>query len=247
MTSPALRTAVAAQLFDLVRDPVFAVDAEARFLDLNAAAGRYLGRAPEELLGRSLAEVFRPEQVDLQLQAIRQVLATGEPFVQERPTAIGDQTYLFQYVLCRLEGAPGTPAAAVGMVRDVTGLAALERRYAELYERATDALFGVDTTGRIRVLNREAEEMSGYSRETLETLHFSDLVAPDEIARMQEYFARRVQGQDAPTHYEVRYRHASGEDRWAEVHISREASSLGAFQASVRDVTGRKLLDEARR
>ena len=133
------------------------------------------------------------------------------------------------------------------MIRDITGLVALERRYLELYERATDSLFAVDTDGRIRALNREAETMSGYARDTVESLHFSEMIPPDEVERLRRYFDARVSGEDAPTEYEVRYLHASGEERWAEVHIARETSSVGAFQASMRDITARKRLEATRR
>lgn len=119
--------------------------------------------------------------------------------------------------------------------------------YAELYEHATDALFAVDRDGRMRALNHQAEEVCGYSRDSVERAHYTELVAPDEAGRLAEYFARRLAGGDAPTQYEVRYRHASGEERWAEVHISREVSSDGVFQASLRDITARKRLELLRR
>lgn len=235
------------ELFEFLPDPVFVLDQNGVFLAANAPTGRYLGRGRDELIGRSVAEIFPPEQSAVQLDAIRRVIGTGEDLVEQRVTPIGEETYVFEYRL-RLLGhdAEGSPKV-LGMVRDVTGIVALERQYAELYENATDALFAIDTAGRIRALNRTAEDMSGYRRGVVESLHFSEVVSPDDLDRLRQYFAARLAGGDAPTEYEVRFRHARGEERWAEVHISREPSSLGAFQASVRDITPRKRLECMRR
>ncbi len=235
------------RLFDLVPEPVFALDPDGRFLLVNRAAARYLGRPAHEVVGRSVRELFPAEQAERQLEVIRRVVETGEPFLEERVTPVGEERFVFQYAVHRLDGPSGRPLGVLGMVRDVTALVALERCYAELYERATDALFGIDREGRLRVLNRQAEELSGYTREQLENLHFSQVVPPDEVERLQRYFRARLEGRDAPTQYEVRYVHASGEERWAEVRISRETSSVGTFQASVRDITDRKRLEALRK
>ncbi|GAB4254409.1 PAS domain S-box protein [Deferrisoma sp.] len=242
-----LKAHLGTHLFDLVPEPVFALDPGARFLLVNAAATRYLGRPAEEIVGRQVGELFPPDQAGRQREVIARVVATGEPFLEERVTPIGEETFVFQYALCRVDGPDGAPLGVLGMVRDVTALVRLERCYAELYERATDALFGIDREGRIRVINREAEELSGYRRDEVESLHFSEVVPPDEVERLKRYFEARVRGEDAPTQYEVRFLHKSGEERWAEVRISRETSSVGAFQASVRDITERKKLESLRR
>lgn len=241
-----LRSALGAHLFDKAPDPVFVLDTGGTFLHINRAGARYLGRPAEQILGRSVAEIFPPEHAAEHLEVIRRVVATGEPFLEERPTVISGETFYFQYAVHRLEGEGGAPLGVLGMVRDVTSLVALERRYAELYDKATDALFGIDREGRIRVLNRQAEEMSGYSRGLVESLHFSEVIAPEEVGRLKRYFEDRLAGREAPTEYEVRYLHATGEERWAEVHVSRHPTVQDTFQASIRDVTARKRLEALR-
>jgi len=235
------------ELFEFIPDPVFILDENGVFLEANRATSRYLCHDPGDLTGRSLAEIFPAEHVEVQLAVLERIIRTGEDFVEQRVTPIGKETYVFEYRMRLLPSEGDGPPRVLGMVRDVTGIVALERRYAELYEKATDALFAVDTEGRIRALNRRAELMSGYHRGSVENLHFSEIVAPDEVERLRRYFADRVAGRDAPEEYEVRFLNAKGEERWADVHISRETSSLGAFQASLRDVTERKRLESMRR
>ncbi|GAB4261513.1 MAG: ATP-binding protein [Deferrisomatales bacterium] len=247
MDTAQLRRTLGAGLFEFVPDPIFLLDPDGVFLDVNPAAARYLGREPAELVGKRVTEIFPPEQAQRQLGVIREVVRTGEPFVEERTTPIGEETFVFQYAVRRVESEGGEPLGVLGMVRDVTALVTLERRYAELYEKATDALFGVDPEGRILALNREAEALSGYGRGELERLHYSQVVSPEDLDRLHGYFRARLSGGEAPTQYEARYRHGTGEQRWAEVHISRQPSGQGLFQASVRDVTARKRLEGLRR
>lgn len=242
-----LRCLLGPHLFEVTPEPIFVVDPQGVFLDVNRAAARYLGADAEALVGRSLAAIFPPEQVQRQLEVIGRVVESGAPFVEEEVTPIGDHRYVFQYAVRRLEAPDGEVLGVLGMVHDVTGLVALERRYAELYERATDALFAVDPEGCLRALNREAEALSGYDRREVESVHYSELVHPEEVPRLQEFFQRRKAGGEAPTAYETRFLHASGEERWAEVHIAQESTAVGVFQASVRDVTARKQLEAMRR
>lgn len=247
MDHHALRTMAGPLLFSALPDPVFVVSPEGVFLDVNPAAARYFRRPPEDVVGRSVRELFPPDQVERQLAVLREVLETGRPFVEERPITFGEDHYLFRYTVEVLPDASGAALGVLGMVRDVTAYAALERKYAALYEGATDALFAIDVEGRLRALNRQAEVMSGYSREEFERLRIWDVIDPAEVPRLREYLRARVAGEDAPTQYENRWIHGSGEARWAEVHISREPVEPGVFQASVRDITERRRLEELRR
>lgn len=242
-----LRSTLGPLLFEALPDPVFVVSPQGVFLDVNPAAARYFRRAPGDVVGRSVTELFSPEQVERQLAELRRVLETGTPFVEERPISFGEDKYLFRYTVERLEASDGTVLGVLGMVRDVTAFVALERKYAALYEGATDALFAIDVRGGIRALNREAEVMSGYPREELAKRKIWNVIDPEEVQRLQGYLLARSRGEDAPTQYENRWIHGSGESRWAEVRISREPIEEGVFQASVRDITERRRLEELRR
>jgi len=234
-------------LFEALPDPAFVVSPEGVFLDLNPAAAQYFRRPAEEVIGRSVTELFPPDQVARQLDVLHTVLRTGERFVDERPTAFGEDRYIFRYTVEPFRSPDGVLLGVLGVVHDATAFVALERKYAALYEGATDALFAIDSVGGLRALNREAEVMSGYSREELEKLKIWDVIDPAEVGRLQGYLRARAAGQEAPTQYENRWIHGSGESRWAEVRISREPIEEGVFQASVRDITERRRLQELRR
>ncbi len=247
MNRQELRTMMGPQLFEALPDPAFVVSPQGVFLDVNPAAARYFRRPPEEVVGRSVTELFPADQVERQLESLRSVLETGRRFIDERPTVVGEDRYIFRYTVEPLRSPAGALVGVLGVVQDVTAFVALERKYAALYEGATDALFAIDSQGGIRALNREAEVLSGYSREELEKLKIWDVIDPAEVGRLQGYLRARAAGEDAPTQYENRWNHKSGESRWAEVRISREPIEEGVFQASVRDITDRRRLEELRR
>ncbi|MBI5439683.1 MAG: PAS domain S-box protein [Deltaproteobacteria bacterium] len=243
MADETLRRALGANVFASCPHALFALGPEGRVVDLNEAAARHLGVAREAVAGRLLREFFPSEEAARRLRAMADVITTGAAFIEEETLCSKEGISTLRHSIRRVEGRPESLAIyAICVVTDGPPRPA----YAELYEKATDALFALDREGRLHAVNRQAEELSGYPRDSVESVHFTQLIAPDEVQRLADYFAARLAGADAPTEYEVRYRHASGEERWAEVHVSRQASSDGMFQASVRDITGRKRLDARR-
>ena len=58
----------------------------------------------------------------------------------------------------------------------------LDQRYYYLYQNATDGLFTLDHEGYLRDANKMSERITGYSKEELEKIHFSNLLAQKENA-----------------------------------------------------------------
>ncbi len=77
-------------IIDAVPHPIFVKDSESRFLIVNAAMCRFMGRPFDELVGR-LDEDFVPkEQAEIYQENDRRVLATGEINENEEPFSGGD-------------------------------------------------------------------------------------------------------------------------------------------------------------
>src|SRR3954463_12244943 len=62
---------------DGIDDPVYAQDDRGRYLLVNSAAARLLGRAAGEIIGRDDAELFPPETARRIGEAGRRVMAEG--------------------------------------------------------------------------------------------------------------------------------------------------------------------------
>jgi len=116
-----------------------------------------------------------------------------------------------------------------------------EERYRELFENCRDAIYVHDLTGRYTLVNRAAEELSGYSRTEIVGKHYSNFVAPRHLKDARENFCRKL---DVPleTTYEAEVVCKDGTRVPVEVSsrmIYENGVAVGV-QGTVRDITERK-------
>ena len=115
-TSHALLRAV----FEGTSDAVFVKDREGRYLMCNSAAARAFGRAVDEVLGRTDAELLPPEQsVAVRAVDARLLAHGGSESVEER-VGIGDAARTFLSIKGVFRDADGTAAGVFGIARDLT-------------------------------------------------------------------------------------------------------------------------------
>jgi PAS domain S-box-containing protein len=126
-------------------------------------------------------------------------------------------------------------------------LAQRERRVRETLEASPSGMLVVDDTGRIELVNREAERLFGYAREELVGMRLQDLVpdaaapgraGPDQGERTadntlgRECFARRKDGTELPVRIGLN---------------ALQGGSHGLVLASVLDVSGQRNAEAALR
>lgn len=124
-------------------DAIFAKDERGRYLLVNDAAARFMGRPVEELLGLDDLAAFPPEQAALIMAIDRRVFVSGvvETNEERLRTALGERVFLA--TKGPLRDAHGRAFGTFGISRDVTERMAaqdeLATRNAELerFDRAT--------------------------------------------------------------------------------------------------------------
>src|SRR5215831_21094390 len=77
-------------------DAIFVKDLDGRYVLVNEAAARFLGKSPEDIIGKHDLELYPEETARRFIEADRQVLATGEPHAFEGVATgeAGTQAYL---------------------------------------------------------------------------------------------------------------------------------------------------------
>jgi two-component system, cell cycle sensor histidine kinase and response regulator CckA len=121
-----------------------------------------------------------------------------------------------------------------------------ERNYREVFNATSDALLIQDESCRILDINDRMCTMYGYDRETALELSIGDISLgspPYSQADAEAHVRKAVQA--GPQIFEWQSRHRNGELFWVEVamHASEIAGEKRVI-ASVRDITGRKRLEE---
>ncbi len=117
---------------------------------------------------------------------------------------------------------------------------ASEHRYRQLMELAVDAILIADHDGRIVDANTAAFDLTGYDRSELIGLNIADTYAIDEQAAGKDRVSNVRRGEALRVERRLRRKDGSS----VEVEITAKLLPNGLMQGMVRDVTGRKLLEE---
>ena len=118
-------------------DAIFVKDLDGRYVLVNAAAARFIGKAPGDIVGRNDFELYPEEDARLFVEADRQVLASGQPQAFEGVATgrSGEQTYLVTKGVYR--DKDGQILGVYGISHDITEL----QHAHETLEQTREALF----------------------------------------------------------------------------------------------------------
>jgi PAS domain S-box-containing protein len=118
-------------------DALYAKDAEGRYLLINAAGAREIGRPVEEIVGRSDAELFPPEAAVEIAAHDRSVMAAGEPRSYEERVSVNGSERIFLSTKGPYRDSEGRIVGVVGISRDITHRKVIEAERERERLRAT--------------------------------------------------------------------------------------------------------------
>ncbi|HEX4950927.1 MAG TPA: PAS domain S-box protein [Blastocatellia bacterium] len=196
-------------LFEHSPLPAFVFDRTTlEFLDVNETAVRNYGYSRAEFLQMTLKDIRPAEDVP----ALLKLLVQPARAVKLRETwrhrkkdgsIIEVEINTFPIVY---NGHPATVATAqdVTIQRQLTQkLQESERRYRELFEKATDAIYTHDLSGRLTSMNEVGIRLLGYSQEELIGMNITQLLSPDDHDHATEIIRRKLAGEMQNSVYEM--------------------------------------------
>jgi two-component system NtrC family sensor kinase len=171
-------------------DPIFIKDREHRWIAVNHAFCRLLGRTPDELLGKSDYDFVPKLDADLYWQQDELVFSTGKSLENEQTysTQAGTTRFLVTKKAC-FTGTGGEPFLVV-VIQDIT-----ERKRLETQLRLADRMASVGTlaNGFAHEINNPIAYVSSNLSFLAEELS-RDAVLPTQLAEMREAIAESQQG-----------------------------------------------------
>jgi two-component system, cell cycle sensor histidine kinase and response regulator CckA len=254
-------------LVETAIDPVFTCDIDGRYLFVNAAAARMLGRAPSDVIGKTPADLFPPQVAAGYQAGPRQVIESGESLISENHVEINGQEHWFSSVLQPIRDADGRITKAQGVVRDITRLKAAEqalRANDERFRQAVGAskigIFDHDHLTDEMYFSPEQREILGWDEPVSgKDVHakpgsrtFMDLVHPDDRERVVAEVDRVHKSADGILDVEYRIVRRDGVLRWIATRSQTFFEGEGAARRPVRtvgasrDVTDEKTAEQER-
>ncbi len=246
-------------LFEHASDLIIAVALDGKVTSVNRATEETLGWPREELIGRNIRELITPESFALGEERMRLALA-GEklPKIFELEAVRRDGSALPLEGWARLlRDARGRPIGHEGVYRDVSerrlsdeALRESEERYRSLFDNASDSILTFTLDGTVTSVNRAYAKLTGWTTDELMGENWQTLIAPVDRERMAERTRRALGGEKLPSIFEVAALCKDGRIVQLEGRTRTMRNRHGArvgFQGVYRDITERKLADEALR
>jgi PAS domain S-box-containing protein len=199
-------------------------DGSRTLIDCNERYAEMAGRSKQDLLeiGDTLPiqrTTGGAEDRGPFLEALREQRAYLGRFSWVRPDS-KDNVIEYNARLVRIGGKTLT----IGFDRDITervraveALQASEEKYRQLVENANDAIL-VAQDGFLKFFNPKTIEITGYSRQQLASMPFTELIHPDDVEMVTDRHMRRLQGETLPSVYSFRIVDATGNVKWVEIN-----------------------------
>jgi PAS domain S-box-containing protein len=159
------------QSYDLLRaviegttDAVFVKDRRGRYLMINNAGARFLGRTVAEVIGKDDTELFSPETASAIMEGDRRIMATGEVQTYEDVAAAAGVTRTYLSTKGPYRDAQENVIGVIGISRDISERKRAEERFRLVVESAPSGMLLINREGRIVLANAQTEMMFGYGR-----------------------------------------------------------------------------------
>lgn len=159
-----------ASSFEYAAIGIALVALDGRWLKVNRALCQIVGYSSEELLAKTFQEITHPNDLEKDLEYVRQMLTGQIPTYQMEKRYIHKEGHIVWVLLSvsLVEGQLGPERYFISQLQDITkrklaeeALQASEEKFRNLAETASDAIISADSRGVITYFNRAAERTFG--------------------------------------------------------------------------------------
>ena len=201
-------------LFRATTDYVFMKDLQGRYVTINEAGARALGRSPAEVIGKDDFALFPEETAARIFAQDQEVMALGRPITYEEPLRLPSGATVHTHtVKSPWRDASGGILGIVGVARDVTARRNMEleleqtrARFSRLFASGLMGIHLPDRFGAITDANDEFLRITGYTRQDLRAGKVRwDVMTPPEYSAIDQQHIAEAAERGSCTPYEKEY------------------------------------------
>jgi PAS domain S-box-containing protein len=252
------------QTFDLSPIGTVMVGLDKRFIRCNNSFSQTLGYQPEELVGKTIAEVTFPDDIELGMAEMA-AIAKGElesTHIQKRFLCKNGQIIWGDVTISFVNGIAGDPKHTdnkqyfLGIIEDITehkkvieALQESEDKFKYLFDHSVIGKSITLPTGDINV-NMAFCKMTGYSPEELQNKKWQDITHPDDIELTNNEINTLLSGEKSSVRFVKRYINKNGSVIWSDVGSALRRDNSGNllyYITAVNDISDRVNAENALR
>ncbi|MEI6883460.1 MAG: PAS domain S-box protein [Bacteroidota bacterium] len=118
-----------------------------------------------------------------------------------------------------------------------------EENFRSMFEKSSSAMAIIEPDTTISMVNEEYCKLSGYTKQEIIGMSWTQQIPPEDLERLKEYNRRRlINPKDAPEKYEFTFHHKDGRIRHALMSVAMVGNRK--IVASFVDITARKLAED---
>jgi len=239
-------------------EAVFVKDLQGRYLMINSAGARFLGRSVKEVLGKDDRACFSPETARIIMDGDRRVMESGTTQTYEESGTVDGVTRTYLSTKGPYRDARGTVIGLVGTSLDITerqlaaeALAESEVRFRTIFQGSPIGISVIAMDGQVLAFNTAYRKMLGIrSDEPITTALFDEVTHADSRAMDAARYAELIQGVRDQDRQEKHYLLRDGRTVWADLHLFLLRDRAGAPQfvigMAVETTERRQLEDQLR-
>jgi PAS domain S-box-containing protein len=237
-------------------DSFFMYDPQGHFLMHNASGADLLGKEMDSVIGKSIEEVFPPDQAKTVRAQNNLVLSTERTLGYEitLDTPNGKRVALVQKVIYR--NHQNKPVGVIGIARDITErkqsedkLKRREHHFRALIERSADVVTLSAADGTILYVSPASQEFCGFRSEELVGTNGFFWIHPEDALAAQKHFHDLCELPGSSFVGECRYLCKNGQWKWTEATATNRLDdpSVHAIVINSRDISERKKAEQTLR
>ncbi len=240
-------------LVENASDLIFRIDKNNRVQSVNAASANFLDKKSEEIVGKTIFDLF-PEEIAQRLsQNLHRVFETRASLNEENTLPVHGKEIWVTTALSPLKNAANEVIAVTGVSRDITERKQMEEALRKSEERyhglVTNVGLGIfrripGSAGRLLEVNPAMEEITGYTREELLNMDSRDLwVHPEQ----RDAVLKETAFATGKVTFEINLRRKDGKEIIAADTIAPVRDSAGrvvCYDGILADITERKRMEQ---
>jgi len=246
-------------ILESIEEGYLEVDLAGNYTFVNDAMCRMLGKNRDEIINASYKTNYTPETAEKAFRMFNRVYRTGtsEELFDDEIIRKDGQTITRELSVSLMRDPAANPVGFRAVARDVTkrkkaeaDLRESEEKYRTILESISEGYMEVDLAGKYTFVNNAACAMFNMSREELLGTSYRDYMAPETAQTMFQIFNTIYRtGERAELFdYEILGKNGTKQTRELAASLMRDSSGKpSGFRIVVRDITSRKMTEEALR